>query len=230
MRIVCSWLLQDRVEQRRLRGLPGRLHDGAPKLGDAGSLRGGAGLLRERRWRLPAVPGGLLRADHRHVCLPLVPCGRDLAGGRQQPESVQLLAGGLDEVSDRNQLLHLCAGARERQHWLVRAMPRRLLLHGRRGHCQFLHALLHLARRQHRRSRLCLQRGLRCERKHLPSVRGRTVRERGQLRAVSREQQQRRRKRRCHRLPVHRRLQRPRRRALRRVRSRQVQDTWFRSV
>jgi hypothetical protein len=47
---------------------------------------------------------------------------------------------------------------------------------------------------------------------------------------VSRQQQQRRRKRRGHRLPVHRRLQRPRRRALRRVRSRQVQDTWFRSV
>ena len=141
MRIVCSWLLQDFDERRRLRGLPAGLHDDLPELGGSHRLRGGAGLLQERRWRLPAVPGGLLRADHRNDSLRLVPCGRDLAGGRHQRESVQLLAGGLEDVSaSRKQLLHLHAGVREERLLLVRAVPSRLLLHGRRGHCKCLHA------------------------------------------------------------------------------------------
>jgi hypothetical protein len=60
---------------------------------------------------------------------------------RHQPESVQLLAGGLEDASfSRDKLLRLPAGVREERQRLVRAVSGRLLLHGRRRPGQCLHA------------------------------------------------------------------------------------------
>ena len=180
LRAVSARLLQGGDERRRVPGLPRRRDDGLRALGQSGRLRGGAGLLRKCRCRLPGVRGRLLRADDRHEQLHAVPRGRDLAGRRQQRESVRLFPHRLAGLRlARDGLLLLPRRLRPQRQRLVPTVRCELLLPRRRRPARRLSARHRLPPRQRLRRRLRLQRWLRrAQRAGVHGLRGWDLRER----------------------------------------------------
>jgi hypothetical protein len=162
LRAVSARLLQGGAERRRLSGLPRGLHDRLRALRQSGRLRGRAWLLQELRRRralnrLPGVPPRLLRADERHEQLHAVPRGLDLAGRRQQRESVRLFPHRLAGLRlARDGLLLLPARLRPQRQRLVPSVRCELLLPRRRRPARRLHIQLTVPGGQHVRRRLRL--------------------------------------------------------------------------